>query len=243
MGIKMSPLNYSEIETYISSHRLNSYRTLEPLSPTNEIVGIYYWNKALCASLYPALQCFEITLRNAIHEAASSHFNNGAWYDPLVKKVGDEIGRREGWPLDQYGKRKKLITSESNLRKAKNDLDASRKPVTPSGVVAELPLGFWVTLFTSNYEDFQSNTKLWPGLLRPVFKNAPSKECKRQSLHDKFIKLNKIRNRLSHHEPLWKTSTVATLTDAITVLRTEYENLLNCIEPRGSPHPVLLGPK
>lgn len=41
----------------------------------------YFWNIELGKSLYPALQTFEISLRNGIHAAATGHYSNPLWFD------------------------------------------------------------------------------------------------------------------------------------------------------------------
>lgn len=106
-------MNYLALETLISPNRLNSYRTLAPSNDIKELVGAYYWNKALSGALFPVIQCIEITLRNAIHDAATNAFGTPAWYDNLLKRVGDDIGVREGWYSGAGPRQKNLFRKRS----------------------------------------------------------------------------------------------------------------------------------
>jgi hypothetical protein len=221
-------VNYTEIEAFISTNRLNSYRTLAPGGNTEELIGAYYWNKALCGALYPVLQCVEITLRNAIHQSASTLFSTTAWYDRLLRLVGDEVGLSSGW-FDANGRRIKKTTSERNLQKAKDVLINAGKRASPPGVVSELSFGFLGFLLNSQFEDIPNRTKLWPNLLINVFPNAPAGQRSRNNLYHKFARIRRLRNRISHHEPLWKSLAVNNNNDAIAYLSREYQNVIEAI--------------
>jgi len=63
----------------ISPERLESYR---PAAGTDlDTVVNYFWNLCLCEALYPSLNAAEISLRNSIHTALSSHYQNDYWFD------------------------------------------------------------------------------------------------------------------------------------------------------------------
>lgn len=221
--------NYNEIEKHISTARLSSYRSLTPSATLEEVVGLYYWNKALCSAFYPALQCLEVTFRNAIHSAASAHFNNGAWYDPLVRRVGDELYARRQLRLDPVTGRREKSISEKNLKTAKDKLSSANKAVTPPGVVAELNFGFWVSLLTGQYVDINNRTKLWPNLTLNVFPNTYGPERNMPFLFQKFDRIRDIRNRLSHHEPLWKDRSSTNLASGLSYVKSMYDDITVCI--------------
>jgi hypothetical protein len=74
---------------------------------------------------------------------------------------------------------------------------ANRKEVaTPSKIVAELTLGFWVSLFNVEYERI-----LWKSL-RKVFANMPKNERQRKKVAPPLNRFRTFRNRIFHHEPI-----------------------------------------
>jgi abortive infection bacteriophage resistance protein len=221
-------INFSEIEKHISTARLSSYRSLNPSGTTEETIALYYWNKALSSTFFPAIQCLEVTLRNAIHTAAVAHFRNRAWYDQLVTRVANELYANGRLRMNANGQRERS-TSEKKLQEAKAKLRRAGKAVTPSGVIAEVSFGFWVSLITSQYEDINNRSKLWPNLTSTVFPNTVGAERNVGFLFNKYNNIRDIRNRLSHHEPLWKSSSSGTLPSAIAYVAAQYEEVMSCI--------------
>lgn len=53
------------------------------------------------------------------------------------------------------------------------------------------------------YEDSQSDRLLWPALTSHVFPNAPAGYT-RKDICKAFFQIKELRNRLSHHEAVWK---------------------------------------
>ena len=141
----------------------------------SESYGIYAWNLALCESLYPALNCLEISLRNSIHDAAVQEFGVEDWFQIHLH-----------------------LNELEPLNKLANDLRQGRRMVGVNALVANLTLGFWLSLFRSRYEQV-----LWPKLLEPVFPHWPRKERTRQNAYDRLDRIRRLRNRVFHHEPIW----------------------------------------
>jgi len=142
-----------------------------------EYLSRYLWNVALCESLYPSLQCLEVTLRNSINISVSQEMNNPYWFDDATL-----IGLNE-------------LESVSN---AKNLLTRKRKPVEHNRIIAELNFGFWTALFDSRYEQ-----KIWPKHLKSVFPNMPRALRSRHIISKRLNRIRYLRNRVFHHEPIW----------------------------------------
>lgn len=219
-------INFTDIEKHISPARLSSYRSLNPSGTTEETIGLYYWNKAVSAAFFPAIQCLEVSLRNAIHIAATAHFSNTTWYDPLVTGIANELYSKGKLGFNYILNKREKSESEKKLAEAKTKLRKSRKTETPSGIIAELSFGFWVTLLNAQCEDFHKHTKLWPDLTSTVFPNSPSE---RSFLFHKYRNINDIRNRLSHHEPIWKSGSATNLHSAIAYAAAQYDEVMTCI--------------
>ena len=146
----------------------------------------YLWNIQLSEALYPTMNCVEIGIRNAVHRSCSAE------YGPLWFDTPGLLGTIEAESVDA----------------AKRNLASSRKPLTPEGVVAELSFGFWTTLMSRKHmSDDPSNPndylKPWPRLLKQTFTHVPKQELRRQNLAGPLNSVRKLRNRISHHEPIW----------------------------------------
>ncbi len=165
---------FSGLSTAISSYRLTPHLVANPHSKS-EAYGTYVWNIALCESLYPALNCLEISLRNSIHAAAAEEFGIEDW-------LSRHLHLNEIEPL---------------IRVA-NSLRQGRRVVSVADLIANLTLGFWLSLFRSRYEQV-----LWPKLLEPVFPYWPKEQRTRRNVYARLDRIRRLRNRVFHHEPIW----------------------------------------
>lgn len=215
----------------ISSERLDIYEHHLKVRPTQALAA-YHWNKALSGALLPVLQCLEVTLRNAIDQAIQNNPPPGSnglydanrnWIFSLPEYKGRSSLRNNlrykrvpnprpnqqvdanGYLLDNYGNRviQKRVWEEDQVRNAKRRISNAGKTVNANRVISGLDFGFWTNLLSDKYEDSNSNSLLWPNLLPIVFPNAPL-GATRQDVEDQFTKIRELRNRLSHHEAIWK---------------------------------------
>lgn len=135
---------------------------------------LYLWNSQASAAFYIPLQGLEIALRNALHQALSLKFNSAFWY---------EIA-----PLDRY--------SQENIAEAKEKCRKAYGTTDPPHIVAELSFGFWVSLLNRTYHQ-----SLWIPALGKAFPNA---KLPRGDIHTKLNHIRILRNRIAHHEPIFK---------------------------------------
>ena len=131
---------------------------------------------ALCESLYPALNSFEIALRNGIHLSAVGRFGCEHWFSGRLKTQEGELLNRLRHRIDPTGV----------------------NPIAAAEVVGGLSLGFWVNLFKGRYERI-----LWPRLLRKVFPHATKRQSTRELLYRRLNRIRRLRNYVFHHEPIW----------------------------------------
>jgi len=218
------------LEDYISAERLDVYVSHLKIRP-DQVMAAYHWNKALAGAMLPALQCLEITLRNALDKAVQSNPPPGAaglwltdnnWIFSLPrymgKKATPKLARRykmakrpqdpqdaHGVLLDQYGNRviAKKVREEVFVDQARDSIAAEGKKITPARVISGLSFGFWTTLLSPKYEDQNSKSLLWPNLQGDVFSCLPP-GLTMTDIRSAFHRIRGLRNRLSHHEALWK---------------------------------------
>jgi len=161
----------------VSSTRLESYRTAGA-SDLDMIVN-YLWNIELLEALYPCLQAFEIALRNGIHSAFSEHYTTAFWFD----------------------EHDLLEWQRATLTEARAQLATYGKPEEPGRIVAELPFGFWSSMFNSPYEEVWYADKAI--LLDRVFPHIPRALRTRRKVSQRVERIRRLRNRVFHYEPVW----------------------------------------
>ena len=168
----------------VSAIRMEAYRP-DGGGDLQMIVN-YIWNIELSEALYPCLQSFEIALRNSVHQALADQFHDEFWFNR-----SDLLG----W-------------QQEKVREAKEELTKSQKPLESGRIVAELTFGFWSSMFNSPYE-----ASLWhangAALIDAVFPNVPRTLRNRKLLSRRIERIRRLRNRVFHYEPVWKTPDLA----------------------------------
>ncbi|MGR5096082.1 Abi family protein [Vibrio maritimus] len=204
----MKPNNITETINTISTDRLNSYRSYFQLTTDHECLGLYLWNDALSSSFFKLISIFEVALRNTIHRELSHQFNmykgqgnvfDNDWYEHL-------IAQSHVRPHTV-----KLIQNVTHMpsRGRRNQYRLVRKtPVpTPGKVIAAQSFGFWGALIkhTSDNRSIDWQVALYHGLKGHFAQHASY--WSRASFDDFLLRLsqvNELRNRIAHHEPIWK---------------------------------------
>ena len=101
----------------------------------------------------------------------------------------------------------KEVSTAQNLITKRHEL------VTPSKIVAELTLGFWVRLFNAEFE-----RTLWKDLRR-AFPYLQKKDRQRHNLSAPLNNFRNIRNRIFHNEPIcWNFTRLQKMHDEIIMI-------------------------
>jgi len=143
---------------------------------------LYEWNMSVSAALFETLGPVEVLLRNAIHDQLVVwHVRRGLsdqWYDHAG--------------LDAQGRK--------DVARAKDRATRSgRDPEIPGKVIAELTLGFWRYLLAKRYQ-----ATLWPAMLNAFPNHHDGPRISRLAVHDDVQRLQVLRNRIAHHEPVYR---------------------------------------
>jgi len=159
-------------------------------------IALYEWNMAVNGALFETLGAFEIVLRNAMHEELSTYYarrfpNGGPWYSQA--------------PLDQGG-------SDDVTRAIDRATNRGSRLELPGKVVAELSLGFWRYLLSKRYQ-----TTIWPAV-KPAFGGHPDgRRVTLTSVQTPVARLHFLRNRIAHHEPIFRRDLAA---DRLSIIET-----------------------
>lgn len=191
MSAVPSPL-YTCLQNTQTAQRLTTYTNV--VTTHEAAIQLYEWNSRISGQLWPSIQAFEVTIRNALDEA-------------LEVKYGVD------WPTDT-GLHRSLETK--NLRKLQSAIDKLTRPHwrAPAGtpriplcrhsLISELTLGFWQGFFTQRFERHLLSSTL-PSIF-PNMDHTTSVTTRRLHLHGLVEDIRELRNRIAHHEPIFDRS-------------------------------------
>ncbi len=172
---------FDEVQQAVSAERLGPYLTATA-GNRGLALNVYEWNSAAAAGFHRLLEQLEIALRNAVHRELAALAGQVTWWDSSAITLINPGA---------------AMLREAQTRVAQRD--PTRKPAA-GDIVAALSFGFWVSLFSggksANYE-----MTLWrPGLRHAV----PGFAGTRADLHLRLDSLRLLRNRVAHHEPIFR---------------------------------------
>ena len=137
----------------------------------------YKCNIKLAESCYTSLTILELSLRNALSRELEKMTGREDWY--AVFSTTDGLNN-----LNKY------------IELAKNQISNRHETITPPKIVAELTLGFWVSLMNSEYERI-----LWK-YLRKAFPYLPKEQRQRRKVSSPLNSFRSFRNRIFHNESI-----------------------------------------
>ena len=196
----MRPQNPLVFEQIMSKPRLDSYKGYFHAS-TKEAVGLYMWNCQLSAYLSTLLSYFEVALRNRVHWSMSSFYSRETsqsihWYDTIRGQLKPET--------------QKAIDKIRTIRGPRGALTHRTPAPSPDEIVSRVTFGFWpaiLAVIDQRYAD-----QLLPGIFPSHSLNTNPRRwtvgATRKNALAFIYELNEIRNRIAHHEPLWKFSAI-----------------------------------
>ena len=175
-------MNFEDFKNIISEQRMNRY-LLSVNGDTRRAQTLYRKNLKLSQEIFTIISCFEVALRNRID----------VHYTYLYGREGlsDFIAR--GGRFDNSTTRR----TQNIIIFAKNKLGET---YTHSKLIAELDFGLWRYLFAQS--QFVAGGQ---NLLR-IFPSKPRSSASMQYNHtyifNELAKINDLRNRIAHHEPI-----------------------------------------
>lgn len=190
-------MQHEALDILVSEQRLSTYYKMFK-GDKNKALEYYQLNIQIAQSLYPMLLYTEVSLRNLIHSSCSIYFKNDHWFDLCD------------------GQKERISRIELNIRKKKNYVTE----ILPDAIIAELTFGFWCSLFNKNNARY-----FW----KPLKRSFPylDRTLNRERLSLKLNHIRRLRNRISHYEPI---------SNDLQVL---WQNYLNIIDVLKAMHPIL----
>jgi hypothetical protein len=172
-------MRYVEFEQLISAQRLVRYKAACS-DNSRKTLSLYRANIRISQAFLAIISVFEIVLRNRIDRHYKAQFSaNPDWL--LVSTL-------PGGFLTQNGCQNSLY----KITRTYNDLGLS---YTHDKLLAELSFGFWKFMFAGRQFQAGGSTLL------AIFPNLPPRH-NQSFIYHKLDKINSIRNRVAHHEPI-----------------------------------------
>lgn len=169
-----------DLPTVLSAPRFATYLA-EKNGNKQDALSLYQWNLELSSAFIVPLQICEVGVRNSIVSAIEKTYGaNWPW------ETSFEIALRN--PRRGYSPR--------------HDLLRCRSLPTAGKIVAELRFVFWEKMLTYGHDG-----AIWNAHFRTVFPytdDMQTVQILRANGNDSLHKIRDIRNRIAHHEPIFK---------------------------------------
>lgn len=175
-------MKYQDFESIMSIPRMNRYKQASG-GNTRKAMTLYRKNLRLSQEMFTVISCFEIALRNAIDK----HYLTVLGENWLVN------GASTGGIFDDRTCRVTRGIINDTIR----DLGAY---CNHNKLVAALNFGFWRYMFGAHQYRRTGRTllQIFPG--RP--RSSAFVNYNHTYIFQELAKINKIRNRIAHHEPI-----------------------------------------
>lgn len=204
------------LEGLISPARYQRYRAAAR-GDTARAARLYMWNCDLSAAYWPSIALVEVAIRNAIDMQLCSHLG---------------VTRDDGWHTEVFAARPRIHLTDKELDKVTKSLDAfdrrnnaaGQPRVEPTGgdIVADLSLGFWVSLVGEGIPRGHANvydyfTKLWRPFLHKAFPHYGPGMRSAGPLRNRLRTFELLRNRIAHHEHIFTLNQAHNLDNIIAL--------------------------
>ncbi|MCZ4093613.1 Abi family protein [Sinorhizobium psoraleae] len=165
-------------------------------------MALYLWNARLCKSLQFPIHALEVTLRNAINE----HIRKLGWSENWAFEDGylATLEKKAKAAIDTQNRSKRRLLEDRMRRQEFNktvrDVEFRFVPafgrLNTNDVIASLPFDYWVGMLGGSHESD------WHATLSSIFNNLTPKTTRRD-LWLIVERIKDLRNRVSHHEPIF----------------------------------------
>ena len=175
-------MKYQEFENIMSAPRMSRYLTACG-GNSKKAMTLYRLNLHLSQELFTVISCFEITLRNSINKHC-------------LNTLGNDWLKNAVLPNGIFDNEHCFYTAKS----IKDSLQTLKHQYNHSKLVAELGFGFWRFIFAPHQYAATGRTLLHIFPAKPT--STPTMQYNQTVVFNQLAQLNKIRNRIAHHEPI-----------------------------------------
>jgi len=202
----------------LSGPRIRSYQRYFGANYTDEmILGCYKWNDEVSSTLFKVITLIEIVMRNRMHSALSQHYFNvnkkvvanckphiKPWNYMNTATIGNQFSCN--WYEAEILERKSLdnIHNKTHHYRNKTPFTGHRRP-SPDDTISSLTFGFWSSIIGKNPAIDWDNIL---GVIYPKHRASSTQQwgshIQKKRLIYRLELVRDFRNRIAHHEPIWK---------------------------------------
>lgn len=207
------------LDTAFSTPRINVYRAVMNCSNDKECLALYLGMMDISSSMLSLLHILETVFRNRLDREIVSLVNTNALPSRKGTSPREWYNSVTFFPHGSY-------SDNISHRKV---LKAVKTALSPDDVISRLDFGYWVYLLDSRHENPLSPSHyIWqPGIQSRVFPNSHGKTIR--DFFNDFRKAGDMRNRLCHHEPMWKDRKTRSRSHAFNNIRLKFSFLLSLL--------------
>jgi hypothetical protein len=168
----------ADLDRTLTRARIYRYLTATQGDLT-QALAFYEMNIAISEALFGVLHSVEIAIRNSLHHALSMDIGTQDWYRNNLALPFPTVPR--------------LVFTrpmQKMIEKARRNVGT---PAPVGKLIAELTFGFWPFLVSSQHHD------LWSACTYHAFPHA---RVPRSHVHTRLETIQRLRNRIAHHEPI-----------------------------------------
>ena len=177
-------MKYQEFEHFFSQKRLNRY-LLACNGDKKKAMTLYRYNLRLAQELLTIVSCFEVSLRNAIDDILIPQFGN-EW-------LKDSVSAGGMFSAPILHKTHRTITDALQKLRAQGTYSHSK-------LLAQMDFGMWKYMYSPLQYNLTHQTLMnaFPYKQR----STPQLHINQSYIFNELDKINTLRNRIAHHEPL-----------------------------------------
>jgi hypothetical protein len=194
------------LEPILSPARIGTY-LLASGHDEARALKLYVWNAQLGEAFHLPIQSVEIALRNRVNSVLITCFGVEWWQNAAFLALAD---KRQ---VDAITEVRKRISNRGHA-------------LVTGQIVAGLSFGFWVSMLDARY-----NPKVWSSQLAAGFPDLPAAKT-RDDLQRSAREIANFRNRIWHHEPIFRANISKEYSRCTTTLGWLCHNKLNWVRPQ-----------
>ena len=207
-----------------SKPRIAAYYNAFKIKDDRECLALYFQTLEASSKMLHIINLIEVILRNRLHAQIKQLADNGLL--PMRKDTSSGMTISPDFWF-------KSVTdgfSRSHLKVVRLSNRFNNFGIIPTAddYIAQLDFGYYVYLLHQRHEKPQNKFNyIWqPGVMHNVFPGAIKHKRTLSGLFGLLLQCDDIRNRLCHHEPMWKGK----LPDCYENIRQKFRLLLDILE-------------
>jgi hypothetical protein len=202
-------MRFKDFEDVLSADRMRRY-VKACGGNVQKGMTLYRYNLILSSEMLKIISCFEVALRNRIDRTLEPYFGNDWLRDSCLP----------GGIFDNP----RTLGTQKIIGKAYQGLIATSS-YTPTKLMAEMEFGIWKYMYSGPQYSATGQKLLSVFPSKP--KSTPTLHIDNKYIFNELDRINQIRNRIAHHEPICFTAGMPI--KSVVYAQSEYARILKLL--------------